>query len=144
MSSQKQAVLLKGINKLMRDANAKIKLMGEATTKGLIESAILVRRDMDKTSPKVPVDTRNLDASFFIVSSAGNVVGKSDEAKSLISGGKAKVALGFSANYAVVVHEDTETKKNWNRPGSGPKFLEAALFRNKEEILKTIAKSIKV
>jgi hypothetical protein len=52
--------------------------------------------------------------------------------------------FGFSANYAMYVHERVEGAPwgdgvvgdiNWNEPGSGPKFLEAAIKRNIDKIL---------
>ena len=146
MVKQKKNIILKGVRQFMTDLNAEVNKIEGTTMKGLIEAAILVQRSMDKDSPTVPVDTRNLQASFFITTSRGQkVVGNdSGSAVKLIKGTKPIVAIGFAANYAVIVHEDMETKKNWNRPGSGPKFMEAALERNKIKILETIAKNVKL
>ena len=44
--------------------------------------------------------------------------------------------MGFGANYAVFVHEAVDY--NFKKAGSGAKFFEAALKRNKEAILKII------
>lgn len=115
------------------------------TIQGLILAAIEIRRDMENTDPKIPVDTGNLRASFFVVSSKGSNIGRAtDSAKTLIKGKNPIVIMGFGANYAVVVHEDMETTKNWNRPGSGPKFMEKALERNKMKVLQTIALNVKL
>lgn len=143
---QKNTVVLKGVKEFMKALNAEVDKIEGKIMAGLIEAAILVQNSMDKESPTVPVDTRNLQASFFITTSTGNkVVGNdSGSAVQLIKGKKPVVAIGFTANYAVIVHEDTETTKNWNRPGSGPKFMEAALERNKRKIVEIIAKNVKI
>jgi len=145
----KNKIVLKGVREFMSALNKEVDKIEGVTMEGLIKAAIIVQNSMDKESPTVPVDTRNLQASFFIVTSTGGKVTGDDSgsASSLIKGGKKGkpiVALGFTANYAVVVHEDIENQKNWNRPGSGPKFLEAALERNKLKIVETIAKNIKL
>ena len=146
MAKQKKNIILKGVKQFMTALNAEVNKIEGVTMKGLIEAAILIQRSMDKDSPTVPVDTRNLQASFFITTSTGQkVVGNdSGSAVKLIKGTRPIVAIGFTANYAVIVHEDMETKKNWNRPGSGPKFMEAALERNKIKIVETIAKNVKL
>jgi hypothetical protein len=50
--------------------------------------------------------------------------------------------MGFTANYAIFVHENMDAV--FKRPGSGPKFLEKALERNQIKILKTIQTSTKL
>ncbi|MFA6336264.1 MAG: hypothetical protein WCX48_12085, partial [Bacteroidales bacterium] len=52
------------------------------------------------------------------------------------------IILGFSANYALWVHEMVDAI--FQRPGAGAKFLEAALKRNKNAILRAIADSAKI
>jgi hypothetical protein len=58
------------------------------------------------------------------------------------------VIIGFSANYALFVHEmlqsQTGNSINWNRAGSGPKFLEAAIKRNAVMILGIIQATAKI
>jgi len=85
---------------------------------------------MDKVSPKIPVDTGNLRQSFFIHSEFSPISGPF-------------VQLGFSANYAIIVHEMINAK-NWSRQGSGAKFLENALDRNILEILYAIGKEVQI
>lgn len=49
------------------------------------------------------------------------------------------VMMGFSAYYTAPVHEMvdglTTNPINWKRPGSGPKFFQAALYRNFDRII---------
>lgn len=113
-----------GVDKVLRNLNREIKQIEGLTMKGLIQSAVLIRRDMEQTSPKIPVDTGNLRASWFT--------------DPHYQGQNPVVRLGFSANYAWFVHEMVGA--NFQRPGAGAKFLEAALKRNKDTILKTIAR----
>jgi hypothetical protein len=124
---------LQGMSTVMSNLNKEILKIEARSMKGLIEAAIIIRRDMDKTSPTIPVDTGNLRGSWF--TEAIKVKGMSG------------LLIGFSANYAVFVHERVEGsewgkgtvgKVDWNREGSGPKFLEAALTRNEKLILQTI------
>lgn len=103
------------------------------TMKGLIECAAFIQYDMDKTPPIVPVKTRNLQSSWFVT-------------RFHTANKEPGLMMGFSANYAWYVHEMIgESKKiNWSRPGSGPKFFEAALKRNRDKLLSIIQSNAKV
>ncbi len=174
---------LKGLGNVLRNMNILIDTMSERNIKGMIKATIIVRRSMEKESPKIPIDTGNLRASWFVVTSQGKVAsGKSpnfkgenaniaasdhNESKSrnkfiAQASGMPGVIMGFSANYAFFVHEMVGVsdikigrKKQisplskaqrssfgvarFHRPGSGPKFFEAAIKRNAGKILKVIA-----
>lgn len=119
---------LEGMKELMHNINKELESIKGRTAKGMILAAIHVRRDMDKTEPKIPVDTGKLRASWF----AENVKGSHGPA----------VLMGFSANYAVWVHENMEA--TFNRQGSGPKFFQDSLLRNRNEIIKIIADNAQV
>jgi len=115
----------------MRNLNVEIQKIKGRSMKGLILAVAEIRRDMDKTPPLIPIDTGNLRGSWFTtpfyhITTPG-------------------IMFGFSANYAWFVHEmvDKGKKINWNRPNSGPKFLEAALKRNEKKILEIIAQESK-
>ena len=84
---------------------------------------------MDKTPPLIPVGrTGNLRASWFVSSfSAPKGPG---------------LVMGFSANYAVYVHEMVDA--NFQRPDAGAKFFEASIRRNTEEVLKIIKENVKI
>jgi hypothetical protein len=133
---------IKGFNEVMRNLNSEIRKIEGRTMTGLIGAAAYIRADMDHTIPKIPIKTGTLRSSWFVTPYKG--------AKKTIG-----LIMGFSANYAVYVHEmmgktgegfqsyleaaggDFSGYKtiNWSRPGSGPKFFEAAIKRNVNVIL---------
>ena len=174
---------LKGLNDVLANLNKQIQAIKERTTAGIVKAAILVRQDMDSTAPMIPVDTGNLRSSFFIVTANKVERGESATFKDDKSGqmssdhsssisvnqskisGTPAVIMGFSANYAVAVHEmvggnfagdlnklkytkkgkvTQATRKYLRRAGSGAKFLESALQRNQQEMLKIIAENAKI
>jgi len=157
------AVQVKGLEEVLKALKDVASKTDRASLRGLIRSSIIVRNATEKQSPKTPVDTGNLRASWFTVTNKGTTeegtgaefkgsdAGKMStqhsrvltEAKSEVAGSKPGVGFGFSANYAAEVHEAAEGR-NWNRPGSGPKFLEQALLKNKNAILKVIKEETKI
>ena len=153
---------LKGIDNVMRNLNIKLAKMKIKSLAGLISAAILIRVDMDKVPPLIPVDTGNLRGSWFVTSSKGTSVrggsfSGEDAGKmaakhgQVVSTAAAKaqaspfpmVIIGFSAIYSVLVHEMVGDI-NWNRPGSGGHFFISSLNRNRALILRTIANSIRL
>jgi len=119
---------LKGVSGVLRNINNKVDAMQKSTMKGLIKAAIVVRRDMDATSPLIPVGkTGNLRASYFTFPKPSKL--------------KPVLVLGFTAEYAWYVHEMIGA--SFKRPGAGAKFLEAALNRNKQAILKAIRDEVR-
>lgn len=155
---------LKGMETVLKNLNKEIDKIEGRTLKGLIRSAILIRRDMEVTPPLIPVDTGNLRASFYTITTKpieGQVKSTSfskDEngklarghaealqnAQSVLTyfGNNPAVAIGFSAYYAFKVHEDMMA--HFMRPGSGPKFLESAIKRNEKKILNIIKEEARV
>ncbi len=126
---------LRGMDAVIAKLNKEIKAIEGRTMAGLVRSAILVRRSMDEVPPLIPVDTDNLRLSW-------------DASKAGFVNGNPFIRLGFSANYATYVHEMLGTKTggkvNWKRPGSGPKFFQAALYRNKKAILDIIREEARI
>lgn len=154
---------LKGFDKVLVNLQQEIKKIEGRSLKGLIRGGIIIIRDTDKTPPKVPIDEGNLRASRFMVTSKGdNPEGKSPRFKGenagelntghdvTIAESKSKatkskmpgVVLGFSAKYAMPVHEAVD--KTFKRPGSGAKFLEASLKRNSKKVLQVIAEEARI
>ena len=149
---------IKGFDEIFRKLNAEIEQIKERSMKGLIKSAVIIRRDMDRTPPLIPVDKGNLRASWFVVTAKGidtarpafkgdtnNITQKLNEsydqaiaeAQGMVAGKTSFIVIGFGANYAAPVHEMIGDI-NWHRPNSGPKFFEAAVKRNSAKILETI------
>jgi hypothetical protein len=118
-------VKILGLDKVIKNLNSEIHKIEGRTMKGLILATILVQREVE---PKVPVDTGNLRASWFTtpVESNKNPV----------------VFLGFSANYALWVHEMVGA--TFQRPTAQAKFLESTLKQNQKKILEIIAKTAHV
>ncbi len=119
---------LLGIDKVMRNLQLEVKKIEGRSLAGMLQGAAIIRRDMDNTPPLIPIDTGNLRASWF--------------AKGSYVLGQPVVQMGFTAKYALIVHE-----MNWKqgkRPGSGPKFFEASIQRNKEKVLAIIAASARI
>jgi hypothetical protein len=119
---------IKGVDEVLSNLNKQINAMQKGSIIGLIYGAVIVRRDMDFTSPTIPVDYGNLRGSWF--------------STPMYIKGQPAVRVGFTAMYAWYVHE--KIGATFQRPGSGPKFLEASLKRNQGKILAEIKKRAKV
>jgi len=145
-------VKINGVDLVMRNLNRALQKIEGQTLEGAIKAAILIMNDSYKATPKVPVDTSNLSHSNYITTSKGSSPMKGEDAdsailaavKSQMKRNVPQVAFGYTANYAAVVHEDMASKKKWNRPGSGPKFLESAIYKNKAQIIKIIKDTAKL
>lgn len=119
-----------GTKKVIENLNREAKkLRGQKGEQALIRSAAMIRRDMDKTAPKIPVDTGNLRGSW----TSRIVRGIS---------GRVGIIMGFTASYAAKVHYAFE--KRFQRPDSGPLFFESAIRRNTREILRIMADALKI
>lgn len=156
-----ETVIFEGVDKVLSNLNKEIAAIKLRTLGGLIVGSIIVRRDMEATSPLVPVDLGNLRASWFTVTrlGAGSTTSAfvGENANQLaydytisITGAQTDVnsdtdpvlIMGFSAGYALWVHELIDG--TFKRPGAGAKFLESALKRNKNAILRAIAESAQI
>jgi len=150
-----------GMNNVSANLNKALKGTIQKGHQGLIQAAILVRRDMNNGSPKIPLMDGNLQASWFVSTfytsmGGGSFTGKdsgklSSEHSALIGASKSmtsdvmvpRMVMGFSAYYATFVHEMPGTN-NFSRPGSGPKFFESALNRTRKEILLLLGKEMQL
>lgn len=72
-----------------------------------------INKDVDNISPKIPVDTGALRASFSIV----------DINKNTVECGYGNDKI----DYAVKTHEWTDPAVRWTRQGSGPKYFQSKL-----------------
>jgi hypothetical protein len=161
---------IKGFDEVVANLNKKIKEIETANLRGLVKAAILIRRDTERTPPLTPVDTGNLRASWAIVSTLGvnpdilsghfknnpshNITAQEmasqyklgvNEARLKVNSNRMPlVVMGYYANYTLYVHEHIAPPKSgepkWSRPESGPKWFEAALTRNVDDILKIVVK----
>lgn len=117
-----------GFAEVMSNLNKAISQIEKKSVEGLMEAAVLLRKDMDERPPLIPVDTNNLRSSWV--------------SNLMKLGSFTFVVCGFTANYATLVHERLGAK--FKRPGAGPKFFQAAILRNHHKILELIASKAKL
>ena len=101
----------------------------EAAAKTSYKVAGMVIRDAILEEPRAPHLTGNLWRSQKIE-------------RPHIVAGEISIELGFDADYAAFVHE-MPAYKDPTMAGSGPKFLESKLIKNKEKYMAEIAKGMK-
>lgn len=153
---------LEGIGNVMENLHKRLVQIKGRSMRGLIEVAILIRRDMEDTPPLIPVDKGNLRASWFTVTSSGFETGGSaqfegksrtrmaaehrqavSQARSSLVGKQDPVLImGFSANYAWWVHENIGAK--FKRPNAGAQFFRASIERNVDDIIRIIQKNARI
>lgn len=129
-----------GFDEVLRNLSREIQNIQGRSAEGLVRAAEWLRFDMDHVSPKIPVDTNNLRGSWFT--------------ETFHQGKDLGVVLGFTANYALWVHEMVDAdftsvrtrrgKEYKPREGAGAKFMEAALNRNHDKILEIIHQYAKI
>lgn len=105
-----------------------MELMGvkNRTYKGMYLAMKHLEFQMDNENPVVPIDTKAMRESWFILGSkhaTNNPI----------------ITAGYRAWYAPMVHEMIGRDINWTRPGSGPKWLQIHFARNVEEMKLIVA-----
>jgi hypothetical protein len=146
---------LQGLSAVLQKLNKTIEDIELHTKEGLTEAALVVKADSVRGTP---IDLGNLRNSAFILvtdstsdNESPNFEGKEasqmgsdhskglSEAKGIVQAGKHQfnAIIGYTANYAFWVHE-MPASFNFNQ-GSN-KFLEKALMKNKDRILKILVK----
>lgn len=108
-----------GLERVVNNLNKHAKKIEKDTLDGLFIAGLKVQRDAQKL---VPVDTGNLKGSAYTTK------------------GDTTVTIGFTANYAIFVHENMEAH---HKVGQA-KFLEVALRNNQDEILRILQQRAKV
>jgi len=101
----------------------------EASANIAFKVAAMVIRDAILEEPRAPHKTGNLWRSQKIE-------------RPRIEAGEITIELGFDAEYAAAVHE-MPSNVNWTMAGSGPKYLEAKLIKNKEKYMAEIAAGLR-
>jgi len=133
-----------GLERSLKNLNKAIEKIEGASVDGLLAAGLIVQGEAQKI---VPVEFGNLRGSAF--------TRKAQKKKKT----KPSVEVGFSAAYALYVHENlNQTLKGLPRPPSlgkagigfywgpkgEPKYLENALRRNRKRVLKAIAAHAKI
>lgn len=109
-----------GLKKVLSNLDKEAKKIENLTMAGLLEAGLKVQAVAQQ---RTPVDTSNLKNSAYT---------RKD--------GHLRVIVGYSAAYAVYVHEDLEARHSIGQA----KFLESALRDNREAIRKILEMRAKV
>lgn len=146
---------LKGVKKFMKELDREIKELKGRTLEGLIHAVIELQREAE---PGTPIDVGNLRSSWFSVTYKGEKIGiakfEGEDAGKLAShhneivqkavqaakgmGKDAQpiVLFGYTANYAVFVHENVDA--SFKRPGAKARWLYAAMQSARSKMLAKI------
>jgi len=117
----------KGFNDLVKNA------IPPDAEKGLFNAAAAMLKDADEEIPMTP-------------RKEGHLRGEKKIENVLTTKGEISVTAGFNKEYAASLHEmpkEAGDKINWTLPGSGPKFLETKMVRNKQKYMEIVAESIR-
>jgi hypothetical protein len=120
---------LQGMDRVMRNLNMELDKMRRGSAQGLLDAVEFIHADTEKTPPLTPVDTGNLRSSWTVRFFRRNK--------------KSVVIFGYSANYALYVHEMIGAV-NWTRSNSGNKWFEYAIKRNHNRLIHIIAGRAKI
>ena len=110
-------IFISGVKVAMKGVEKVADKIQEATFKGLHQGAALMFRDSQE---HVPYDLGNLSGSGYIRRTRVR--------------GKPTVEIGYTANYALEVHEAVD--RNWKKPGATAKFLENAFKEHGDEAVR--------
>jgi hypothetical protein len=163
---------LRGFREVEANLNREVIAIKDRTSKGLLLAVAFIRNDTETTPYITPMESGNLRSSWF-AATAERIVDKDKysrsfrddpgrglkgsqlaldhsaaitEAKGLMSsaktGGVIGTMFGYSAGYAAYAHENIDAE--FKRPGSGPKWFEAALKRNSGTVLKIISDNVRI
>jgi len=108
-----------GIDDILKNMRKTDVLVGKKFEIGLKRAGLFLQKMSQRV---VPVDTSNLKNSAFT--------------RSAFSGTATVVTVGYTAAYAIFVHERMELS---HKPGKQAKFLEQPALQYHEQILKLIA-----
>lgn len=149
-------IRVKGLENVLKNLDREAKKIKRLSLKGVIKAGLLVRREAVK---KAPIDLGNLRSSAFVAWKGGQssnpsfrgeeggadaaklsrdhatVIAESKGQTFTILTDRPRAVVGFSAAYALFVHED-----GVQRRFKGFKFLEKAVNENRTQILSLIAK----
>jgi len=158
------------IDPLLKKISAVYSNIDKKLLMGLCNVQSKMYQDMDHIPPKIPVEYGNLRRSFYAVTSECEVrrgktpsftndrrnatILNTDHSDAIARGlnraikfGTKKgpcVVFGFSAFYALYVHEKYGGNIKWTRPESGPGFFQAAIRNNINDALKIMARTVRM
>lgn len=129
MSTTAASRKLRGMDQVMANLQVELTKIKKGSALGLVEAVAFIRVETESTPPLTPVDTGNLRSSWTTIFYR--------KAKQSV------IKFGYSANYALYVHEMIGPTK-WSRPNSGAKWFEYAIKRNVNRILHIIGKRARI
>jgi len=164
---------VEGFDTVIKNINIEILAIRNRTNAGLIKAAALIRNETETGEARTPVDLGNLRASYFVVTAKSIPVGRGvarfngpklakllsdhvstiQEAQSIVrAAGKDNIfiMMGYSANYAVYVHEMVGA--NFKRKGRGKskgkdatyKWFQRAFVKHKDNIIVIIRDNARI
>ena len=118
------------------------KRIPSAAERGLFQTGALIIRDAILEQPQVPKSRGVTKEGGRRGQGPGHLRRSQKIEQPKTVGGIVSVEVGFNTDYAATVHEMPESTL-WSTPGTGPKYLESKLIRNKEKYAKNVADNIK-
>ena len=120
------AVVVGGKN-FLKNLDRAIKDIRGRTAEGMLAAGILIEAE---SKERTPVDEGNLKASHYYAKGGSFIA-------PIVQIG---AGVGYTANYAVYVHEDLNARHTVGQA----KFLESAVYDNREKILEVIANRARI
>ena len=156
MALGQKSIRVVGLDRVLQNLDKKIDRILFLTKRGLTKGGLLILAESNRT---VPRDLSNLAASGYVTSTGFPATGGKEAAKfegedgtflaqqhgqqiSIAKGSlsskktKPEVEVGYTAFYALFVHEDTQVA---HKKGKRAKFLEKSVDENQSAILNAIA-----
>ena len=120
---------MQGMDVVMGNLQKELNKMKIGSAQGLVEAVEFIHAETERTPPLTPVDTGNLRSSW--------------STRFFRKNKQSVIIFGYSANYALYVHEMIGPI-NWSRPNSGAKWFQHAIYRNVSRILYFIQINAKI
>lgn len=120
-------------------ANKKIP---QAAARGFIRVGAMVIRDSIMEEPKVPKSRGVTKEGGRRGQGPGHLRRSQKIERPKIRSGEVSIEVGFNADYAGIVHEMPDGTQ-WTVPGTGSKYMEAKLIKNKEKYMGEVAEDIR-
>ena len=138
----KEGEFLVGLETVLSNLNREVEKISERTKAGMIRIGLEIKHI---TLPRTPIFIGRLDAQGVLhpEGGGGNLRGSMYvDPPVKIDGKNYAIIIGFSAVYAVWVHEDMEARHP--APGTEAKFLERTIDENHDLILSILREEAQV
>lgn len=117
------------------------KKIPEAAARGFSKAGAMVIRDSIKEEPTVPKSRGVTKEGGKRGQGPGHLRRSQKIERPKIKHGEISIEVGFNTDYAAIVHEML-VSTIWSTPGTGPKYMESKLIKNKEKYMKTTADEV--